>query len=375
MTISQTGPTVAPFSEVRSKRTKLPGALIIGATKSGTTTLFDYLRRHPQIYPSPVKEPSFFSFPASGTIPPPWLFMCGFYHRRWRRDFYQFLVWCGFFHKTGPRKLDPFALPEEALPAGLTWDKALPYYQSLFASAGDEQICLEASTDYTRWPQIPEVPPRIASMLPDVKFIYLMRHPIDRAYSHFVHNVLRLLGWKWKGKTLRRPSELTFEAYIEGDPSFLDSSNYMMQIEQYLQYFPKEQFLFLFLDDLDKDPQSVLRKVFEFLDIEDRSEAMMEAPIRSNVGVSAEDRLARRWIARPFDQYRVLRRVARLIPRRLANSVGTLVLRSPYGQRMRAACRMQKMRPETRQMLIERFREPNRRLSEFLGVDLSHWNC
>ncbi len=375
MTINQIGSAVAPSPEARSNGINLPGALIIGAAKSGTTTLFDYLRRHPQIYPSPIKEPSFFSFPTGGPRPQPWLGMCGFHHHRRRRELYQVLARCGFFRKTGPRKLDPFALPADAIPADLTWDAALPYYRALFANARPDQICMESSTDYTRWPQVPEVPSRIASMLPDVKLIYLMRHPVDRAYSHFVHNVLSSSpDWKWRGKTLRKPSDLTFETYIEDEESCLDSSDYMMQIEQFLGHFPREQLLFLFLDDLEKAPRSVLQKVFEFLEIEDRSDAMMEAPIRSNVAATREEGVLRQWVTRMFHQNRMMRTVIRMVPRRLWTHVETLMVHSPHGRRIRAGCRMQPMRTETRQTLIERFREPNRRLSEFLGVNLSHWN-
>ena len=216
MTINQIGSAVAPSPEARSKGINLPGALIIGAAKSGTTTLFRLIsRRHPQIYPSPIKEPSFFSFPTGGPRPQPWLGMCGFHHHRRRRELYQVLARCGFFRKTGPRKLDPFALPADAIPADLTWDAALPYYRALFANARPDQICMESSTDYTlaagsRGP----LPDRLdvarrQTHLPDAP----SRRP---RYSHFVHNVLSSSpDWKWRGKPLRKPSDLTFEAYIE----------------------------------------------------------------------------------------------------------------------------------------------------------------
>jgi hypothetical protein len=375
MLIDQVGSTVAVSPEAGPRGSKLPGALIIGAMKSGTTTLFDYLCLHPQIYASPVKEPSFFSFSTGRPIPNPWLYMCGFCYNTRRRELYRCLAWCGLCRKAGPRKFDPFAMPAGAIPSDLAWDEALPYYRSLFAGAGHDQLGLESSTDYTRWPQIPEVPSRIASLLPDVKLIYLMRHPIDRAYSHFVHNVLAVPpAWKWWGTGPRQPSDLTFETYIEGDQSCLDSSNYMMQIDRYLGYFPKNQFLFLFLDDLEKTPRTVLRKVFEFLGVEDRSGAMTATSIRSNDRAALQEANVRRWVTRPFNQHRITRRLVDMVPRRLWARVEDLLVRSPYGQRMRAGCRMQPMRPETRRTLIERFREPNRRLGDFLGVDLNHWD-
>jgi hypothetical protein len=110
----------------------LPNFLVIGAMKGGTTSLWQYLKSHPQIYLPPKKEIHFFG-----------------YEDNWSR--------------------------------GITW------YEDLFAGAPDEVLAVgEASTSYAKHPLIEGVPERIAAVLPDVRHIYVIRDPIDRMRSHYV---------------------------------------------------------------------------------------------------------------------------------------------------------------------------------------------
>ncbi len=119
----------------------LPNFFIIGAAKSGTTSLYYYLKNHPQIYMSPVKEPEFFSFTGQKID---------------RKDM----------------RLAPgiFAITERN------------DYEALFKDVKDEVAIGEASPSYI---YVPEVPARIKAMIPDPKFIAILRHPAERAFSHF----------------------------------------------------------------------------------------------------------------------------------------------------------------------------------------------
>jgi len=113
---------------------RLPDFLIIGAAKSGTTSLWFYLQRHPELFFANPKELEFFAYP------------------------------------------DRF-------------EKGPGWYKAFFAGAGDHQLCGEASTAYARWPHIDGVPERIARTVPGVKLIYLMRHPVDRTYAQYRHRM------------------------------------------------------------------------------------------------------------------------------------------------------------------------------------------
>ncbi|MBC7173545.1 MAG: sulfotransferase domain-containing protein, partial [Polyangiaceae bacterium] len=102
---------------MRSSPGRLPDFLIIGAAKSGTTTLFRYLINHSRVFDLAEKEPCFFD-------------------------------------------------------AEVNWGRGLDWYRNLFVGARDDQLCGEASTNYTRYPQVPGVPERIKRVVPDAKLIY-----------------------------------------------------------------------------------------------------------------------------------------------------------------------------------------------------------
>jgi len=112
-----------------------PNFIIIGAMKSGTTSLFHYLQAHPQAHMSPLKEVEFFVE-----------------EKNWRRGF--------------------------------------DWYRAQFAGAHPETIAIgEASTTYTKYPEFKGVPERIAQHLPDARLIYVLRDPIERIRSHYQHRV------------------------------------------------------------------------------------------------------------------------------------------------------------------------------------------
>lgn len=119
-------------------------AIIIGAMKCGTTSLFSYLQEHPQICPAMVKEPGFFA-------------------------------------------------------EYLGKNKRLPvhYYHELWSfDRASHKYALEASTNYTRFPIEPHVPQNIYDYGISPRFIYLVRNPFDRIASHFNHMRLYHKGWR-----------------------------------------------------------------------------------------------------------------------------------------------------------------------------------
>ena len=116
---------------------RLPNFLVIGAMKAGTTSLYEYLRHHPQVFMPETKEVNFFN-PL----------------RNWRR--------------------------------GVEW------YEQHFSAAGPEAVAVgEASTSYTKFPWIDGVPERIASVLGSgVRLIYVVRDPVDRMRSQYLHHTI-----------------------------------------------------------------------------------------------------------------------------------------------------------------------------------------
>ncbi len=113
----------------------LPNFLIIGAAKAGTTSLYHYVRAHPQAFMPERKELSFF---------------------------------CEQFN----------------------WNRGREWYESHFADAGSAVAVGEASPRYTVYPLYEGVPARVASLIPDARLIYLVREPIARMQSQYLDNVI-----------------------------------------------------------------------------------------------------------------------------------------------------------------------------------------
>lgn len=134
------------------KTMRLPNFLIIGAAKSGTSSLYRYLMEHPQVFMSPVKEPNFFALEGE------------------QIDF------------SNP------AMAEQVLPKLAT---DLDAYRTLFQDVQHEQAIGEASSWYLHSTRAPV---RIRRHIPEAKLIAILRNPAQRAYSGYRMNVRD--GWE-----------------------------------------------------------------------------------------------------------------------------------------------------------------------------------
>jgi Sulfotransferase family len=189
----------------------LPTFFIIGAAKAGTTSLHYYLDQHPEVQMSAVKEPHFFAGPENGV---------------------------------------PF--PPERV-------ESLEEYERLFDPSFE--VRGEASPSYTNAPRRQGVPERIKELVPEAKFVYLVRDPIERTVSHYRHAVAA-------GKERRPLGEALAEV---SDPySYLAChSLYGRQLELYLRQFPAERVMVVDQAELLSDREATLRQVFAFLRVEE----------------------------------------------------------------------------------------------------------
>jgi len=304
-----------------SRRGRLPDFLIIGGMKCGSTTLYDYLAAHPSVFMSPIKEPSYFS--------------------------------------------DPLVL-----------EKGLEWYRELFAGAAPGQLCGEASTSYSRiaeyrigwqpevWIDYTGTPERIAETLPQVKLIYVLRHPVDRAYSHYSF-------------LMQFEPVMSFDQALKHHRTILESSDYIRQIRRYLDHFPQEQMLFVILDDLQQQPDRELARIQDFLGLERCT--LSDTPLQSN---PAGHGYASQRIERLMFRLRsvpLLRLLGRLAPRELRYKalgfVAKGIIDGPVGQRLAQTHRqrLEPMSTETRKSLLHELREPTLELQSFLGRPLPSW--
>lgn len=206
-------------------RNILPNFFIVGAAKAGTTSLWSYLSQHPDVYmPQYVKEPSYFTWSDEELI---------FSYRDWHGA---------------------------ELPCFRSWNA----YLQLFENAGSAKAIGEASPSYLPHPSAPI---KIKQKIGPTKIVIILRNPVDRAYSLYNYNRMRSVE---KLPTFREAiaAELgcTRPYY---SIQYLGVGLYSNPVSRYLQTFGRDKVKVLLFDDLKRDPYSVMRELFSFLEIDE----------------------------------------------------------------------------------------------------------
>jgi hypothetical protein len=171
-----------------------PHFVIIGAMKCATTTLHDQLAMQRGVFMSEPKEPNFFS-------------------------------------------------DEEVWAQGLGW------YRGLFAGAGEGDLCGESSTHYTKLPTLPHAAERLHEHLPHARLVYVMRDPIERLVSHYIH--------EWS----RRVIDVPIDEAVRRHPELIDYSRYTMQLGPWIERFGAGRVLPVFFERLTRDPRAEFERV------------------------------------------------------------------------------------------------------------------
>jgi Sulfotransferase domain len=189
----------------------LPTFFVIGAQKSGTSSLYRYLRQHPQVFMPELKEPDYFV--------------------------------------------------EER-----SWGRGLDWYESLFEPAGDAVSIGEASTSYAMYPTYRGVPARIAALIPEARFVYLVRHPIERMRSEYLHyrNLRDDAVQRFRIERERSPIETALRSH----PHYLNHSRYALQLDQYLSHFERERIIVITTEELKRNRATTVGRVFDFLGVD-----------------------------------------------------------------------------------------------------------
>lgn len=211
------------YRELTGSLRGLPEVLIIGAQKSGTTSLFNYLVQHPGILPPYGKEIHYFD---------------------------------------------------------LHYDRGLDWYRSRFPYRRRlrDALTLDASPYYLVHPQAPR---RAAELLPRARLIALLRNPIDRALSHYQHEVLggreslpfaeaiEREAERLAGEEERLGSDPTYYSFSHHRHSYTHRGRYLEQLRRWTEHFPRSQLLVLQSEWLFRDPAAASSAVYAFLGLPD----------------------------------------------------------------------------------------------------------
>ncbi|NJL86465.1 MAG: sulfotransferase [Leptolyngbyaceae cyanobacterium SM1_1_3] len=188
-----------------------PNLFIIGAMKAGTTSLQKYLNTHPDVFMCEPKEPCYFVHPRELSWP----------------------------------KIEKLKL----------W-KDEERYLALFQKSQNAKIIGEASTAYTKFPLVTNIPERIYQFNPEARFIYVLRDPIERTISHYLHEV-------------RQGNEYNdMLTAIMKQPLYGSVSNYENQLRQFLNYFDLDQFFIFTFEEMIENTLESVKRIFDWLSID-----------------------------------------------------------------------------------------------------------
>lgn len=280
-----------------------PNTFIAGAPKAGTTSLFRYLEGHPEIDASRIKEPRFF------VKDDPWIRTRG----------------------------QQCVSTEEA-------------YLALFEGGSTAPIRLEASPEY-QWLQ--GVPERIAARCPDARILFLLRDPVERAFSHWLME--RRLGEEERSfldvVTVPHTGELA-EPYVR--PGF-----YGRDLRRWRKHFPPAQTHVVLSEDLFADTKETLRAVCRFLAIDESPVDRIDTSRLHNPYREPRNRLAKII----FGNRRIRHLSRKLLPDRLVTAVRDWAILGPNDKPT--------LDPKAREYLVRIYQPDVADLERLLDRDLS----
>ena len=287
-----------------------PNLFIIGSMKCGTTTLHEALGLHPEIFMADYKEPQYFT---------------GTYYRH-RQQF-------------------------DARPP----DAEGRWYFDMFEPARNDpgvKYAGESSADYTQRPVFEGCAERIAAFNPGARILYIIRDPVERCVTHYWHNV------RVEEET-RPPHEAIWE-----DPRFIAFSDYAMQLQPYLEAFPREQIRVLTLEAFSENQGAELGAIFEWLGVD--PDYQIPRPIRSNKSpeITYGVRPGMRRLAR-LVKTRYWRKATRGLPRLFHNAAHKAIWRPIE----RGAYDLTETIESLRPIMAEKAHS----LAELLGRDFPEW--
>lgn len=297
----------------------LPNFLIIGAAKSGTSSLYMYLQQHPEIYMSPVKEPHYFSFDKNSKM------------------------------TSGPGDTISQAITD------------LETYLQLFDGVVSESAIGEASTSYLYHP---EAAKRIYNTIPDVKLIAILRNPVERAFSAYMHVVRDQRETSQNFEEALHKEEERKQANWDPIWHFTNVGFYYEQLSRYYNLFPKDQIKVYLYEELAENPLVLLNDIYFYLSVDPNF--TVDTSVRFNVSGEQKSKLIYSISQRLFNSPNPIRWFSRrFIPEQFRWMVTNRVREINLVK--------QQIPKQQRYHLMDLYKEDIIRLEALIQKDLSHW--
>lgn len=302
----------------------MPNFLVIGTAKAGTTSLFSYLKAHPEIFMSSVKEPRFFGFVEKQPN----------------------------FQGIGDTKVNQALITN------------IKEYEQLFEKVAHEKAIGEASTWYL---YSEEAPFEIKKYIPNAKLIAVLRNPVDRAYSNYLHQ---------RNRSCEEPLDNFLKALQEEEKRiqnnwrpfwhYKNMGFYYIQLSRYFQLFPSKQIRIYLQEDLIQNPINTMQDIFDFLEVDKNFSPNFSR--KFNQAYRPKNRVLQNLIMRPNFFKSALKST---MPRPIIQNLGTQI--RTFNREINSAPSNNKLPQETRKNLIEEYREDILNLQDLIQRDLSNW--
>jgi len=289
-----------------------PNFLLISSGRSGTTSLFNYYSEHPEIYMAPNKEPYFLAsidFSIQKHVP-------------------------NFFLKN-------------------LWTRYEDEYYSLFENVKNEKVIGEASVSYLYY--FKDTISNIKKHLRDPKIIIIIRNPIDRAYSHYLHNVQIGIETETFEEALKLEKERIRNEWWWGF-YYKAAGYYFEAISEYINSFSSVK-VFLF-DDFIEDVPKTLKEMFQILDVNENFVPNIEKAYNKSIAF----KYGTNSIYKIIQSNRLFNSLYYLIPRPLTNCLKRFALKNSN-----------KINTTLRKNLYNEYRSDIACLEKLLSSDLTRW--
>lgn len=302
---------------------RLPNFIIIGAGKSGTTALYEYLAEHPEVYMSRVKETNFFALEGEELVDP----------------------------KDDPQQMYHY-------PWSITTRQE---YDALFSEVRDEKAVGEVSPMYLYHSTAPG---KILESLPGVKLIVILRNPVDRLYSRFMH----------LARERREPSEALEDCFDKDSiwwrrNDLIQEGFYYTHLKRYYDLFDQSQIKVYLYEELRNDPLRLVQNMYDFIGVDGWYEP--DLSVEYNVSGKIKNPFVDRFIG----QKSILKSALSSISPRIMNTVTKQEWLKKHVNKLRKQnLTKPALKHGTRIRLIEEvYGNEITKLQKLIGKDLSGW--
>lgn len=283
--------------------------------KAATTSLYTYLKQHPDVFMSKVKEPMFFN------------------NYKKENDY--------FVKGRKTKKIT-----------------TLQDYTALFDKEKNQSAIGEASPAYIYDKKTPYL---IKEVIPEVKIIVVLRQPIERAYSNFLH--ARRAGREPITKFTEAINSEEKRKENNWSPLYFykDKGFYYKQLKRYFELFPKENIKVLLFEDVVKNPTTTTQEIFSFLGVD--SNFIPDTKQKTNVSGTPKGVFG--WLIMNLRYYNLIPNIA--FSKYLPNFLVNFIFQSAYSKPEKLDAKLK------RELTEKYFKQDILQLENLIKKDLSHW--